>query len=151
MANPCAFQHRGRHITIVVHGDDFTALGKNADFDAYQKTSQETLEIKLRGRLGEGSPGPQQIRIVCRCCSVDSTGLTYETDPRHGDLLTSSLNLSWSNSSATPGIKPHHGRDALAITENEPETPLPDYSNPDGAIAATCAKDYGPISSSQSI
>ena len=35
-------------------------------------------------------------------------------------------------------MKPHD-RDDLAIKENMPETPLPDYSNPDSAIAAICA------------
>ena len=149
MANPCVFYHRVKDITIVAHGDDFTALGTDDDLDWYEKARQESFEIKLRGRLGEGCSGPQEIRILNRVVSVDSNGLTYEADPRHGDLLMSSLNLNLSNSSATPGVKPHD-RDDLAIKENEPETPLPDYSNPDSAIAAICAGQVQPVHSSQS-
>lgn len=149
MANPCVFLHRVKDMTIVVHGDGFTALGTDADLDWYEQALQESFEIQLRGRLGEGCPGPQEIRILNRVVSVDSNGLTYETDPRHCDLLTSSLNLNSSNSSATPGVKPHD-RDDLAIKENEPETPLPDYSDPDGTIAAICAEHVGPVCSSKS-
>ena len=50
----------------------------------------------------------------------------------------SSLNPNSSNSSATPRVKPPD-RDNVAIKENEPETPLPDYSDPDGTIAAIYA------------
>ena len=61
----------------------------------------------------------------------------------------SSLNLNSSNSSATPGVKPHD-RDDVAIKDNEPETPLPEYSDPDGTIAAICAEHVGPVCSSKS-
>ena len=90
------------------------------------------------GRLGNGCHGPQEIRFLNRVVSVESNGLTYEADLRHCDLLMSSLNLNSSNSLATPGVNPHDW-DGLAIEENEPETPLPDYSDPDGAIAAIYA------------
>ena len=100
--------------------------------------------MQLRGRLGEGCPGPQEIRILNRVVSVDSNGLTYEAHPRYCDLLVSSLNLNSSKSSATPGVKPHD-RDDLAIKENGPETPLPDYPDPDGTIAAICAEDCTPV------
>jgi hypothetical protein len=133
----------------VVHGRDFEVLGTDADLDWYEKALQSSFEIELRGRLGEGCPGPQEIRILNRVVSVDSNGLTHEADPRHGDLLMSSLNRNLSNSSATPGVKPHD-RDDLAIKEHEPETPLPDYSDPDSAIAAICAGQIKPVCNSRS-
>ena len=40
MANPCVFDHRVKDITIVVHGDDFTALGTDDDLDWYEKALQ---------------------------------------------------------------------------------------------------------------
>ena len=45
--------------------------------DWYEQALQE-FQIKLRGRLGEGCPGPKGIRILNRIVSVDSNGLTYE-------------------------------------------------------------------------
>ena len=58
VANPCIFYHRVRDITIVVCGDDFAASGTDADSDWYEQALQESFEIKLRGRLGGGCPGP---------------------------------------------------------------------------------------------
>ena len=59
MAAPCVFVHRVKDITIVVHGDDLTALGTDADLDWYEQALQESFEFELRGRLGENCPGPQ--------------------------------------------------------------------------------------------
>jgi hypothetical protein len=57
-ANPCVFYHKNREITVVVHGDDFTALGTDEDLDWYESALKEAFEIKIRGRLGEGCQGP---------------------------------------------------------------------------------------------
>ena len=65
-ANPCIFQHNARDISIVVHGDDFTALGNDANLNWYETNLQDSFEIKVRGRIGEGCTGPQQIRILNR-------------------------------------------------------------------------------------
>ena len=67
----------------VVHGDDFTTLGLDEDLNEFEQALQENFEIKIRGRLGEGCPGPQEIRILNRVVSITEEGLTYEADPRH--------------------------------------------------------------------
>ena len=70
--------------------------------------------------------------------TITDEGLTYEADPRHCDLLSSSLNLADASSAATPGVKPID-RDEHAIKSNEPEkVDLSDYSDPDKVIAAIC-------------
>ena len=86
MANPCAFYHRVRGITLAVHIDDFTALGTGAGLDWYEQALQDSFEIKNRGRVREGCRGADEIRILNRVVSVDSTGLIHEADPRHCDL-----------------------------------------------------------------
>ena len=72
----------------------------------YEGELQKSFEIKFRGRLGEGCQGPQEIRILNRVVSINSEGLQYEADPRHCDLLSSSLNLAAASHAATPGVKP---------------------------------------------
>ena len=37
-AYPCCFHHVARNISVVVHGDDSTALGTDADLDFYEKS-----------------------------------------------------------------------------------------------------------------
>ena len=126
----------------VVHGDDFTTLGLDDDRDFFEKSLQENFETKIRGRLGENCPGPQEIRILNRIVSITEQGLTYEADPRHCDLLLNSLGLDSGNTSATPGIKPTD-RDDLAKKDNELTTdPLLDYSDPDRVVASICAGEY---------
>ena len=142
VSNPCVFFHPARNISIVVHGDDFTALATDDQLDWYEDQLKKSFEIKIRGRLGEGCTGAQEIRILNRIVAVDELGLRYEADPRHGDLLFSSLDLSTGSSAATPGVKPVD-RDANAEKSDEPEVPsLMDYSDPDSVIAAIVLGKY---------
>ena len=106
VANPWIFHHAEKDLMVVVHGDDFTTLGLDADIDWFEHTLQESFEIKIRGRLGEGCSGPQEIRILNRVVSITPEGLTYEADPRHCDLLMSSLGLTSESHVATAGVKP---------------------------------------------
>ena len=87
LSNPCVFHHEARDISLVVHGDDFTALGNDDQLTWYEEELQKSFEVKIRGRLGEGCPGPQEIRILNRVVTIDEHGLQYEADPRHCDLL----------------------------------------------------------------
>jgi len=134
ISNPCTFYHPDKKISIVVHGDDFTALAGDAELDWYETELKKSFEIKIRGRLGLGCKGPQEIRILNRLVSVGEHGLTYEADPRHTDLLMASMNLTSANSSATPGIKPVD-RDEFATKGDELDT---SQLSPDAAIAAIC-------------
>ena len=68
-------------------------------------------------------------------------GLTYEADPRHCDLLMSSLNLTEANSVSSPGVKPSD-RDDMAVKVNEIDVATLSHENPDAAIAAIlCDQD----------
>ena len=51
--SPCCFHHATRDISLFVHGDDFTALGTDADLDDYEKAMAEHFEFKIRGRIGK--------------------------------------------------------------------------------------------------
>ena len=144
-SNPCVFWNEERQLMCVVHGDDFTTLGLDEDLDFFEKGLQESFEIKIRGRLGEGCKD-QEIRILNRVVSITEEGLTYEADPRHCDLLLNSLGLDEGNISATPGIKPTD-RDDFAVKSNEPGIdPLLDYNDPDKVIASICNGEFeGPV------
>ncbi len=40
-STPCAFRHSTRDLSLVVHGDDFTALGDDDDLDWLVEVLQE--------------------------------------------------------------------------------------------------------------
>jgi len=46
VSNPCAFYHPARNITIVVHGDDFTALATDDERNWYETEFHKYFEIK---------------------------------------------------------------------------------------------------------
>ena len=92
-STPCIFWNEERQLMCVVHGDDFTTLGLDEDLKFFETAIQESFEIKTCGCLGEGCPGPQEIRILNRIVAVTDEGLTYEADPR--TLRSSSSQLTW--------------------------------------------------------
>jgi hypothetical protein len=51
-ASPCSFYHSKWQISVVVHGDDFTALGTDENLDLYEKGLARHFEFKIKGRLG---------------------------------------------------------------------------------------------------
>ena len=88
------FQY-GPEPTIVVHCDDFNALGVSAELDWYEAELAKHFEIKFRGRMGPGD-NCSEIKILNRILRLTSEGLTYEADPRHVDLLSPTLDKSMS-------------------------------------------------------
>ena len=105
IASPCCFYHSARKLSLVVHGDDFTTMGVKKDIDWFEQTLAKHFELKLRGRLGENCDGTQQIRILNRILTLTKEGLLYEADPRHAELIITSLGLESGTSVSTPGIK----------------------------------------------
>ena len=105
-ASPCCFYHKTRDISVVVRGEDVTALGTDADLDLYEKKLTEHFELKIRGRIGECCSGNKTKRISNRCGELTPEGLIYEADPRHVDLLTDAFSLQTSNGVSAPGIDP---------------------------------------------
>ena len=132
-ASPCCFHHPDRDISVVVHGDDFTAMGLDADLDYYETELAKNFELKIRGRLGEGCKGDNQIRIVNRIITLTPPGVTYEADPRHVDLLVESMGLSQSNSVSTPGAK-DPTPDYDAQKHHEDDSPSGDLSKSDHTL-----------------
>ena len=44
VSNPCLVHHVDRDISVVVHGDDFTAMGTDADFDWYTSELEKAFQ-----------------------------------------------------------------------------------------------------------
>ena len=127
-SSPCMFYHKSRNLSVVVHGDDFNALGLQADLDWYESQLSGFFEIKVRGRMGPGGDCTE-IKILNRILRLTDQGLTYEADPRHADLLLSSMGLTASNSVATPGIKDPEADYAATKNDESSERPRLDMGS----------------------
>ena len=86
----------------MVHGDDSTSLGLDEGLDKLEEGLKTKFEIKVRGRMGEHHE-LKEMRILNRVVTLTESGLTYEADPRHAELLV--RNMAVSNSVGTPGVK----------------------------------------------
>ena len=64
VAAPTVFWNVERQITLVAHGDDFTASGWRSEMTWLEKKIGEWYEIKTRGRLDGVTPGMQEMTIL---------------------------------------------------------------------------------------
>ena len=67
-------------IAVVVHADDFTALGKAEDLNWYEHQLAELFELKIRGRMGSNTDC-KVMRIRHRIVTMTEHALTYEAEP----------------------------------------------------------------------
>ena len=89
-------------MSLVVHGDDCTALGVDESIDKLEAGLKALFELKVRGRIGEHLP-LKEMRMLNRIVTLTDKGLLYGADPRHAELLV--RNLAVSNSVAAPGVE----------------------------------------------
>ena len=94
-----------QNIRLVVHGDDFTFLC-SGDQVSWVKTLMSTrYEIKIRGVLGDEKTDDKSIRILNRLLEWRKSGITYEADPRHVEIVLNDLDMKNCASVGTPGVK----------------------------------------------
>ena len=104
-ASPCCFRHPEWGVSVVVHGDDFTALGTPEALSKYEAGMMKSFECKLKGRLGTGKDDLKQMRVLNRIVRITDDALLYEADPRHAEMLIKSFQLEDSKAVVTPGVK----------------------------------------------
>ena len=105
MATPCAFYHAGRDIRCVVHGDDFTLLGTDAELNWFRNKISIRYDVKFRGRLGIGEGDDKSIRILNRIVEWGEEGIKYEADQRHAEIITRDLGLIGGKYVVSLGVK----------------------------------------------
>ena len=102
-ASPYCFTHSERSIALVVQGDDLTAMGLEADLDWYETDRAKSFERKIRGLVAKNC-SLNEMRILNRIVTITTTGVHYESDPRHSKLMVQNPGLTDSKGVGTPGI-----------------------------------------------
>ena len=100
---PCCFYNPGKHISLVVHGDDFTALGGRAELAWYGDGLRAAFGIKVKGHLGESDDCENEPRVLNRIVRIDDQGLRWEADPRHAEMLLDAIPIGTAVTS--PGVR----------------------------------------------
>ena len=135
------FYHPELDVSMAVHGDDFTFCGVQEELDWIKGLMESWFEVKIRGILGGDSGDIQQITLLGRIITWTPSGILYEADPRHIDLLSSSMGLTTANSISTPGVKDPEPNYSAIINDEDPAPPMSPCV--DGGAVAAVMSEHG--------
>ena len=103
-AMPCLFQNAELGVSIMVHGDDFVAVGPEENLKATTKTLEDKYKLKVEV-LGTKEGQSSEMRILNKVVRTTSEGIELEADPRHAELVVKDLGLESAKVSMVPGSK----------------------------------------------
>ena len=99
-----AFHHRARNLRVVVHGDDFIAVGGRLAVGWFRGRLEGRFEIKHK-TIGCQDGEVVESRVLNRIIRRTSQGWEIEADQRHAELVVKVLNLTEAKTVAAPGEK----------------------------------------------
>ncbi len=86
-ASSCCYFNAALDVRCIVHGDDFVLTGHALALDEVKARMHERFLLKELGRLGGGQGELQEMRVLNRVIRWTPTGLKYEADPRHAEIV----------------------------------------------------------------
>ena len=104
ITNPCLFWNPVNKVSVMVHGDDFVAVGEDAYVDETTKSLRDKYKIKVE-KLGNGDGEVDEVKILNKVVRLTDRGLELEADPRHAEIVVRTLKLEDAKEAATPGVK----------------------------------------------
>ena len=100
--NSWTYRHRDRDLQVLVHGDDFVAVGSLDGVTWFKDMLEGRFKIKCHV-LGSKPGLEKEGRILNRIIRVTDDGWEYEADQRHAELIVEALGLNDCKSVKTPG------------------------------------------------
>ena len=102
--NPCLFQNKEIDVSIMVHGDDFIAVGSEKNLKTTRAILEDKYKIKVEV-LGDKKDQTMELRILNKVVRLTHEGVELEADPRHVELTVRDLGLADARVSTVPGAK----------------------------------------------
>lgn len=93
IGSPVLFINLVRDLRVSIHGDDITALGRESDLLWLKEALETRYELKYGGMLGPDSHDIKDATILNRLIQFGEDETTYESDPRHVQILVRELGL----------------------------------------------------------
>jgi hypothetical protein len=93
IAAPTVFYNSSLDSSCVVHGDDFTFLGREGDLRKIEAKMRSWYDLKLRGIMGSGPSDDKELTLLNRTIRWHGDSLEYEADPRHAREIIEQLGL----------------------------------------------------------
>ena len=107
--SPCLFHHPIHDVMIMVHGDDFVAVGEPEFLKKTEASLREKYKIKTE-TLGLADGDVKEVKILNKIVRVTKDGVELEADPRHAELVIRELGLENCKPSKVPGVKMNSDR-----------------------------------------
>ena len=104
---------------MLVHGDDFAAIGPRAGLQKFKDLMQKAYECKVEA-IGPNEGDQKGLRVLGRMINYTEHGLRYEPDPRHAEAVIKDLGLADAKSVLTPRDRE---LDSKRTTASRPEKP----------------------------
>ena len=104
ISTPCVFTHDSREIRIVVHGDDFLAIGRESQLKWYKAEMEKSLEVKTT-MIGPSRRHDKQLTMLNRQVTWRKDGISWAADKRHVEEMLKDLNLKDANGVACPSTE----------------------------------------------
>jgi hypothetical protein len=101
IASPCHFWHQPWDVRLLVHGDDFFAVGPMSGLEKFEGFMRNTYECKVQ-TIGMGEKDAKELRILGRVVSLEQGGISYEADQRHVEAVCKALNIASANPCTSP-------------------------------------------------
>jgi hypothetical protein len=101
VASPCHFWHQPWDVRLLVHGDDFFAVGPMQGLEKFERFMRDTYECKVQ-TIGMGEKDAKELRILGRVVTLEHGGISYEADQRHVEAVCKALNIAHSNPCTSP-------------------------------------------------
>ena len=106
-SSACIFYHREHDIVLMVHGDDFFAVGGRSKLDTLEAGLRDQYECKTQ-RLGWSKGRCREAGVLGKTITLDADGLTVEADPALIDEAINGMDLRSANAVTTPAVKSEH-------------------------------------------
>ncbi len=110
-ANTCLFYNSTTKVSIMVHGDDFVAVGHPKHLKKTREMMENKYKLKVE-TLGNAKECKKEIKILNKIVRYEEHGVELEADPRHAELVVKELGLTDAKSSRVPGVKEVKQKDA---------------------------------------
>ena len=108
-SNASVFYHPAWDVRVMVHGDDFLALGDKDHLEKVEATLRGAYELKCLGVIGDEEGDKKEVHFLnrlIRCGEREGKSAIFiEADRRHAELLVQNLGLKNGNGVETPDVK----------------------------------------------
>jgi hypothetical protein len=119
-AAPTVFYHPKWKVRVVVHGDDFTMIGKQVFLNKIEKAMREWYIITVKGTMGPKAEDCKDLCILNRRLRIEGEFLVYEPDPKHAKIMCTEMGLK----DDSKGLDAPIAKDEALTARAESEEPL---------------------------